>query len=812
MLQQYIGGGGVIFMRKLDPRSQTKIANVLLAGQRKISLRGLARRHAQLFASAGALCCAATVSALALLASSPAAAQFICITTPSDINCTNSGTAPFLLNKALGANQNATTTNSGTANAFESETTGGGNAAVTNSGTNSGGMLAVTTAGGNATATNTGNDSGDVNAFTLNNGKATANNSGAIVGGHLLATTVSGGDAIASNSGSVALGVSAVTEGGGNATVNNSGINGMAAIAFTLGGGDAIANNSGTSNGLVAVTEGGGNATAGNSGTNIGGILASTVISGNAMATNSGSNSGGDIDAITSGVGNATVTNTGTTIHGALIASTGGTGSGSGNALVINSGVSIHGTLAAFATGIAGNATVFNSGTVIVTPGLDAIAIISSNGTATLTNVVGGRVFGDLLVEGFGAGISQNINYVGGNWLQTFESGVLDPTITTINTRGAPFVVSGDTVAVLDPTAFALADRALVNFTGGIAQIIQDRFNGLAAGGGGPLATSFAPTGSGTAATAQAAFAGIPSLAMSYASDSRPLIGKAAAPAAAHNDTTVWASSFGGERKQRADGSILPTTDTAYGGAMGVDRVASPNLRLGAFVGAGASREEVELSVQSIDATYVFGGVYGRFDWRTQYLDFALYGGGVNNKSTRGIANNTVAGGFENATASYGGWFISPEVTYGYRIPVKSVLVTPRLRVRYVGGELDGYSESGSMQNLTVGRRAINDLEERAEVELSTVHPLAGGTMKALVNFGAIGLERLGNPTVNTVLLAQSLSFTTPGERNAVGGVLGAGLEYWPMPNVSVFLAGEGTAMSDKSASFAGKGGARVSF
>ncbi len=410
-------------------------------------------------------------------------------------------------------------------------------------------------------------------------------------------------------------------------------------------------------------------------------------------------------------------------------------------------------------------------------------------------------------------GATQNINFVGGNWLQSIDLGLGS---TAINTGGAPFVAvptaTGAQIAVLDPTAFALADRALVNFTGGVSQIIQDRFNGLSAGGGGPVATSFAPTGSGTAASAQAAFAGIPSLAMSYASDSRPLIGKAAAPAAAHYDTTVWASGFGGERKQHADGSILPTTDTAYGGAMGVDRIVSSDLRLGAFVGAGASREKVELDVQSIDATYVFGGVYGRFDWRTQYLDFALYGGGINNKSTRGVANNTVPGGFENATASYGGWFISPEVTYGYRIPVKSVLVTPRLRVRYVGGELDGFSESGSMQNLSVGRRAINDLEERAEVELSTVHPLAGGTMKALVNFGAIGLERLGNPTINTVLLAQSLSFTTPGERNAVGGVLGAGLEYWPSPNVSLFIAGEGTAMSDKSASFAGKGGARVSF
>ena len=68
----------------------------------------------------------------------------------------------------------------------------------------------------------------------------------------------------------------------------------------------------------------------------------------------------------------------------------------------------------------------------------------------------------------------------------------------------------------------------------------------------------------------------------------------------------------------------------------------------------------------------------------------------INSGSTRGIANSTVASGFETATASYGGWFVSPEVTYGYRIPLKDFLVTPRVSVRYVGGSLDGYSESGS--------------------------------------------------------------------------------------------------------------------
>jgi outer membrane autotransporter protein len=296
---------------------------------------------------------------------------------------------------------------------------------------------------------------------------------------------------------------------------------------------------------------------------------------------------------------------------------------------------------------------------------------------------------------------------------------------------------------------------------------------------------------------------------MSYASgDSRPITGKAAPAAAPIYDTTVWTSGFGGERHQSANGLVLPTDDWAYGAAMGVDRMFGGNLRLGAFVGAGGGREAVELNVQTIDSTYVFGGGYGRFDWATQYLDFALYGGGVDNKSARQVANNTVANGLEIATASYGGWFISPEVTYGYGIPFNAVTVTPRLRLRYVGGELDGYSETGSMQNLSVGGRSINDIEERGEVEFSTV----SGGFKGTAYVGIVGLERLGNPTINTVLLSQNLSFTTPEQASAVGGVLGAGLQYQALPNVKLFVTGEGIAMSDKSDSFAATGGAKVSF
>ena len=49
-----------------------------------------------------------------------------------------------------------------------------------------------------------------------------------------------------------------------------------------------------------------------------------------------------------------------------------------------------------------------------------------------------------------------------------------------------------------------------------------------------------------------------------------------------------------------------------------------------------------------------------------------------------------------------------------------------------------------------------------------------GGTVKSAVDIDAIGLERLGNPTIDTVLLGQNLSFVTPGQASAVGPVLGS--------------------------------------
>src|SRR5437763_1588486 len=229
---------------------------------------------------------------------------------------------------------------------------------------------------------------------------------------------------------------------------------GTAPTAFTNDAGGANQNatttNSGIANRFTSQTDGGGNATATNTGSDTGGVVAQTSAGGNATATNSGTNTG-SIAVLALAGGNATVINSGTSGPIVLEAN-------SGNAAVTNSGI-INGL------------------------GFPAIQFLT--GRATLTDIVGGLVIGTIDL----AGGRNAVNFVGGNWLFTFNT----LAGATANAAGAPFVVSGNQVAVLDPTTFALADRSLTNFTGEISQMLQGRFGGITAGGGGAGALGFAP-------------------------------------------------------------------------------------------------------------------------------------------------------------------------------------------------------------------------------------------------------------------------------------------------------------------------------
>jgi outer membrane autotransporter protein len=422
----------------------------------------------------------------------------------------------------------------------------------------------------------------------------------------------------------------------------------------------------------------------------------------------------------------------------------------------------------------------------------------------TLTLLPGSRIVGTINL--FGGG--DTVNVLTGNQNLTFDT-LAGVTVTS----NVPFVVSGNRIVTIDPTPFAMTDRNLLDFARAVSSTVPDI------------------EGSATATTAAAdngsalAFAGpdtnaslddsLPGLS-AYADDSTMPF---KSPTVVYGDgTALWARGFVGERVQDADGALLETHNRFYGGLLGGGWQVRPNLRLGLFLGAGETRSQVDFGYGETRSTLVFAGLTGRYNWGASFLRFGLQGGHSSNDTTRSnINNNLVPGGLETATASFDGWYITPEATFGHHFALGSVsggiyTLTPSLTVRYLHALLDGYTETGTTAPLTVGDRSADSFEERGQLKLIRTQTFAPTEiLKTSIFGGVLADQRVGGDTVDAVLLGQAIPFATPGDDSVWGGFGGLGLE-WSTGRVTLFASTEYLALSDSSSVISGQGGVRIAF
>lgn len=310
-------------------------------------------------------------------------------------------------------------------------------------------------------------------------------------------------------------------------------------------------------------------------------------------------------------------------------------------------------------------------------------------------------------------------------------------------------------VATFDPTGFVGSANALADTAGNISGLIRSRHDAARRG----AESSVEPLGFFPVATT-----GNGAL-------------NALAEVESYSDLQSggwWMSGFGSWGEYDGGGGALDQTFDQYGFAMGYDAVLSPSLSFGVLGGYGwgsFGSESRFANALSNNVDGVFAALYGQQRMGSATIDFSLAGGALSHSDSRFVNDNLAPLGVSQATASYGSWWLSPEVRVAADFAMGDWVLTPSAQLGYAMQWIEGFTETGpSAANAVVGSRDVATLDAR--VELSATRQLGFGSLT--VRGGWQQRHALGDDGVAVAMLGQT---QTVGFDTNLGGGAFVGLQ-----------------------------------
>lgn len=503
---------------------------------------------------------------------------------------------------------------------------------------------------------------------------------------------------------------------------------------------------------------------------------------GDVSLMNSGTISGGDTAVNSYNNTSVSLKNAGTISGGAY----GITSSSNGALSIDNSGTISGGQL-----GIVADTptTITNSGTI--SGGVNSIRFLSDGNTLNLLSgsVIKGAV-------DYNSTENNATNFGSGSYSLAVDNYETALNQISLNNSRQSLIVSVDSnsnngrLEVVDPGASSM-DAAVRGYTNSVGNVIGSILNidvGSSAGGD-----------SGSSGTS----------ALGYAEEKKPT-GSAAAVQKLGEGTAVdrfgnlfWMRAFGGQTFDNDN----DTRSSNYGVAAGVDRQFDDG-RFGVLAGYGRIINRADDGSGQTAGNTGFGGVYMRNDFSGVTLDSSLVAGGIENDSRREIF------GSDPARGSFAGWYVSPEIAISQKHEVApGWTFTPAARLRYTAGFYQGYSETGSTQNISYDDRTSHTLEGILEGKLTNQTKLTNG-MVANVSLSAALVDtlNLGASGLNASLSGTDFMVSAISDRNLVGGRFGLSGELQVNPQTTLYSGVTLGTYTSEVNSWSANAGVKVEF